>query len=172
MPNRIDLSGRRFGRLVAMRVHSAQDGNVRWECLCDCGGTCYPTRHNLQAGNHHSCGCLRREIASMKTLTHGESPRSGSSREYNSWSGAKSRCFCPTSQKYPSYGGRGITMCAEWRDSFESFLRDMGRRPIGMSLDRINVNGHYEPSNCRWATDLEQGRNTTRTLRREARLQG
>lgn len=93
--------------------------------------------------------------------THGEA--ACVTREYRAWASAKSRCFNPRHQQFPRYGARGISMCRSWRASYEAFLRDMGRCPEGHSLDRVDVNGHYEPENCRWATTKQQNRNRTVT---------
>ena len=173
---RLDLTGQRFGRLTVVRLHAMKGYEAIWECRCECGTLCYPTRHNLRAGNHASCGCLRRELGAQKTLTHGASRRGRHSPEYRTWSSAKARCFNQRNKRFTEYGGRGITMCDRWVDDFQAFLDDMGPRPHGHSLDRINVDGNYEPGNCRWATSLDQARNKTTTklsveLAREIRAQ-
>jgi hypothetical protein len=92
-------------------------------------------------------------------IKHGHNRRSATSRTYTCWSAAIGRCTNRNNTKYPIYGGRGITVCARWRYSFENFLADMGEKPIGLSIDRIDVNGNYEPGNCRWATAKQQRQN-------------
>ncbi len=96
----------------------------------------------------------------MPRYIHGHVGKANPSREYRSWNMMKNRCLCENHDSYPDYGGRGITICERWKNSFVNFLQDMGPRPQGSSLDRIDVNGNYEPGNCRWATPQQQGRNT------------
>ena len=128
-------------------------------CRCDCGIEKAVNYSNLRRGLTKSCGCLWIEIARSQS-THGETRGHRVSPEYTAWAGMKDRCFRVTSPKFGDYGGRGITVCDRWRDSYEDFLADMGRRPSSKhSLDRIDVNGNYEPNNVRWATDHEQSRN-------------
>lgn len=149
-----DMTGKRFGRLTVL----ARDPSVRrhrgafWRCKCDCGNeTVAPTGH-LNAGQRISCGCA---MAESKTI-HGKSH----SPEYKAWDNARDRCGSPSNLKYHLYGGRGIQMCEEWAASFAAFYRDMGDRPSPKhSLDRIDGDGNYEPTNCRWATIEEQNNN-------------
>jgi hypothetical protein len=167
-----NIAGQRFGRLVAQSmIGTSRDRKAIWSTLCDCGASCVVRGKDLRSGNTKSCGCLRVDVtreSGRARLTHGHSRRSSRlTPEYISWSSAKTRCFNPNKDDYAHYGGRGITMCDRWRDSFEAFLADMGPRPKGKTLDRINVNGHYEPRNCRWATPKEQQENR-RPVRRHA----
>lgn len=164
---RIDYVGHRFGRLVVTALHGQHvqpSGGKRvvWFCLCDCGRTRTATAGNLRGGYIRSCGCLRRELASARRFKHGESPTShrAASVEYQAWQDAKKRCYDPKNVAFHNYGERGIEMCAAWRDDYGVFLRDMGRCPKGLTLDRKDVNGHYEPGNCRWVTRIVQGNNT------------
>ena len=126
-----------------------------WMCRCRCGNTKLVLQEHLKSGRSSGCGCTRIAAMQRSVTKHGMC----FSCEYRSWAHAKGRCFVKTDQDYDDYGGRGITMCSEWRDSFESFYKSMGDCPDGMSLDRINVNGNYEPGNCRWATPKQQQRN-------------
>lgn len=127
----------------------------QWWVKCVCGTIKKVLASNL---NHDrvSCGCKTLESISLTTRRHGMS----TSPEYKAWSTMKARCMTPQCQVYKYYGGRGIKVCDRWLESFENFLEDMGRKPeINRSLDRIDVNGNYDPGNCRWATPIEQGRN-------------
>lgn len=122
---------------------------------CRCGAEKKVRVDHVKGGRVVSCGCNKNEKARVGHTTHGDY----NSREYHSWSGLIQRCTNPNSQKYPHYGGRGISVCPRWRESYAVFLADMGRCPARMSLDRINNDGNYEPGNCRWATAKEQVRN-------------
>lgn len=160
---RNDLSGRRFGRLTAVRrIGTASNRVAIWEAVCDCGNVTSTKSAYLVSGETKSCGCLKRELAvamGSSSKTHGHARDGARSSTYAIWSTMKARCMNPASADFQRYGGRGITVCARWAESFENFLQDMGERPEGKSLDRIDGNGNYEPSNCRWATNKEQARN-------------
>ena len=148
----IDLTGERFGRLVVLhREPNKTFGNTLWFCRCDCGNTSIAQGGTLRNGGILSCGCLHRE----KATTHGME----GTPTYYVWSAMKSRCDNQKNKSYPDYGGRGIKYCPQWQ-RFEQFLADMGMKPDGLSLERINNNLGYEPSNCKWATPKEQRRNT------------
>jgi hypothetical protein len=178
----IDLTGQRFGRLVALeRDGFNKQNNVRWLCICDCANFVTVLCRSLRSGNTTSCGCLARERSRERALrnglgtgpwnnprskTHGESNRGLNTPEYRSWASMLSRCRNPRDHSHWStYGGRGITVCERWND-YRAFLADMGRRPsLKHSIDRIDNNGNYEPSNCRWATPSQQQLNTRRCLK-------
>ena len=151
-----DLTGRTFGRWsVIERVPEKLP--VRWLCHCECGRERGVDPQTLKAGRSQSCGCLRGALLRQAQTTHGEA---GRSPEYTSWLGMKDRCYRKTNKAFPGYGGRGITVCARWLNSFPNFLADMGRKPSpSHSIDRIENDKGYEPGNCRWATRKEQSNN-------------
>lgn len=158
-----DMTGQRFERLTAVSVSKRVGKRLFWLCQCDCGNTKEVSSAHLRSGNVRSCGCLAGERTRERSTKHGQSGsgnRKLRSLEYKTWAAMKSRCYYPKNISYRNYGGRGIKVCDRWRDSFEAFLEDMGKRPSTRhTLDRIDSNGHYEPSNCRWATYTEQLRN-------------
>lgn len=159
----IDLTGQRFGRLVASAyVPKNGKGKGKWLCKCDCGGTTRTAASDLKSGKSESCGCLKNEQLIKRRKTHGMS-RSG---EHYSWTAMKHRCLNPNAQEYARYGGRGITIDPRWVNSFETFLEDMGMRPTPQhTLERIDNDKGYSKDNCKWATRLEQSRNRSSTLR-------
>lgn len=147
-------AGERYGMLVTV----ARAANRRqWTCLCDCGKETAVWTSHLRRGATKSCGCARQP--------HGHYAGNKATPTYSSWSAMRQRCANPNDPSYEHYGARGIKCCERW-DSFENFLADMGERPdLTHSLDRVDVDGDYTPTNCRWASVKQQARNTRRTVR-------
>ena len=151
-----DLTGRRFGRLVVVAL--ASRGPTKWLCKCDCGREHTTRSSNLLRGGSESCGCLRSELASARLSAQAKTHGLSRTPEYSAWRSMMSRCYNPKDAAYPRYGGRGIKVCKRWH-KLENFLADMDERPPGLSLDRLDNDGNYEPTNCEWRTDEEQQNN-------------
>ena len=154
-------AGKKYGRLTLVR-QLLSTGKF-WLVRCDCGNERNLPIAWLKSGNTSSCGCLRRELRVSRNLKHGESHVTS---EYQIWKGITKRCCNPNCTGYSIYGGRGITICEEWREDYSAFLSYVGRRPSPKhSIDRYpNQNGNYEPGNVRWATPDQQSRNMRRNV--------
>lgn len=162
MPAFKDLTGRRFGSLTAVqRVENGTDGSTRYLCRCDCGDNKVVRSKHLKSGAIDNCGCRRTERA-METRTHNGTGHGGNgTRLYGIWRGMKSRCYNPNRERYPDYGGRGITVCAEWLHNFAAF-RDWAVTngyADNLTIDRIDNDKGYSPDNCRWVTMKAQQNN-------------
>lgn len=167
----IDLTGQVFERLVVKErtkfLNSEGAPRYGWLCECSCGQQIVVSGADLRKAHTRSCGCLQRELVSQRATKHGET-RGGlplRTKEYRTWKSIKHRCYNPRDKAYRHYGGRGISMSEAWRKDFSLFLADMGRCPEGMSIDRIDSNGNYEKSNCRWVDWKTQCRNKRNTRR-------
>lgn len=157
---KLNLLGQKFGRLtVFTKSITRYRGEVCWDCLCDCGIFHTVRGTYLKSGVSKSCGCWKKELRKEKLYKPDALFRHPL---YAAWRGMKSRCYREKDPRYKDYGGRGITVCERWLDSFENFLADMGERPEGLTLDRKDNDGPYSPDNCKWSTRSEQQRNTRR----------
>ena len=156
----IDITGQKFGRLTAIKPQEKTPQGIKWLFLCDCGKECTRLSKAVNFGDKSkkSCGCLQKEIWSKRCKSLNFRHGLTDSPTWKSWISMLDRCKNPNAPKFKHYGGRGISVCERWK-TFENFYEDMGERPANKTLDRIDVNGNYEPGNCRWATHKEQRQN-------------
>lgn len=156
MTKRLELTGKTFGKLTVLWFSHVGPGGSYWVCKCSCGSLNKAVPANaLTRGKTVSCGCNKRQKTRERSEVHGMSRHKG----YASWKAMMHRCYSPDHESYPLYGGRGITVCDAWKD-FRAFWTDMGPEwRLGLTLDRVDANGHYEPGNCQWSTRTEQANN-------------
>jgi len=165
MYNIVDLKGVKFGRLLVIKDSGVRSSSrrIKWKCQCNCGNDIIVSSDRLIIGHTKSCGCLRRDNYSKNgrrnATIHGCASRGKLTKEYIIWRRMIQRCTDINDKAYHNYGGRGITVCDRWRESFQNFLDDMGECPDGCSIERIDNNNGYNPDNCEWATSHKQHRN-------------
>jgi hypothetical protein len=164
------LIGGRFGRLTSLDyIKGSRTVRCKLRCICDCGNVCLVSKQNAYSGKAKSCGCISKESFVQRNTKHGMR----STPEYRAWCGLKSRCLNTKVRNYKDYGGRGITVCEEWVKSFSAFHGDMGDRPSSThSIERIDVNGNYEPSNCKWIENKFQARNKRKPKNNTSGIKG
>lgn len=157
MPKVKDIVGEKYGRLTVVKFYGIKNHKAMFECICECGNTTIAQGQLLRRGTTKSCGCLLRETREKCRKTHGMTD----THLYGVWCTMKSRCHNPKSQRYELYGGRGIEVCEEWRNSFETFYEwaIANGYKDGLTIDRIDVDKDYRPDNCRWATVKQQQNN-------------
>lgn len=168
----IDMTGQRWGKLTVQCRVESRNGETRafWLCGCDCGQQTVVSGKYLRTGVTRSCGCLANDWAKRmgsdrafiatraeKMTRHGHKRQNQVSAEYRTWLGMKRRCYDKNCKDFPNWGGKGIGVCDRWERSFEAFLADMGQRPPGHTIDRLDPTKDYSPDNCRWATFVQQG---------------
>ena len=159
----VNLTNKKFTRLLVIKrifPKKLSSKPTYWECLCDCGVVTKATSRSLTTGHTKSCGCYMAEMASQRQKA--KSRHRDEKPEYHIWCDIKYRCYNSKTERYKNYGGRGIKMCDEWKESFETFFEDMGPRPSSKyCIERVDNNGNYEPSNCMWELKYKQNRNKT-----------
>lgn len=162
-----NLKGQQFGRLTARKFIELKHDGAVWECDCSCGNITTVRAGDLKSKNTKSCGCQRKEVIRKLSTKHGVTSNLSHDqypKTYKIWRGIVNRCCTPSCSSFHNYGGRGIAVCEAWRNSYEAFISDMGECPVGYSIERIDVNGNYEPSNCTWIPLQDQVKNRRNTV--------
>lgn len=170
---RKQLTESRYGRYTVLHRDTTRSGkNAYWVCRCDCGTERSVRIDILRNGAVVSCGCYNADTLSARATVHGHARDGAETPTYRTWHGMLQRCSNPANKKWPDYGGRGIRVCDRWAQSFEAFVADMGERPDGKTLDRLDPHGDYTPDNCRWATVAEQNRHKRLDKRNRSGVSG
>ena len=161
--------GKKYGKCLVKRFVDIHRKLQRFECECECGAIAIQVASELRSGKSTQCrNCHNREVSKFGKYNPKGRKNTKNSLEYSVWSGMHRRCYDITCSRYKDYGGRGIEICARWHE-FKNFLEDMGKRPTGFSIDRINVNGNYEPKNCRWVS-INDNANNKRNSKKSTQL--